>query len=213
MAEAQRGPYEEQQHTLARLSASKYLTEVDRRRILCCITNLRMLCDSTFLLDKQTNVSPKLEEFAELLRELLDAGPHKVVVFSQWEMMLRKTAEVVEKQGVGYVVLHGNVPGKERRGSDGALPRRRIVPCLPQHRRGRHRLEPASGRHGHQPGGTVEPRGAGAAHRPRASHGPASAGAGVQPGNARQHRGARAANAGAQTDRSSTASSAEPATR
>jgi hypothetical protein len=115
MAEAQRGPYAEHQHTLARLLQKKYLSEVDRRRILACITNLRMLCDSTFLLDKQTNVSPKLEELAELLRELLGAGPHKVVVFSQWELMLRKAAEVVEGLGVGYTVLHGNVPSKDRR--------------------------------------------------------------------------------------------------
>ena len=75
-----------------------------------------MLCDSTFLLDQQTNVSPKLDELAELLRDLLGAGPHKVVVFSQWELMLRKAAEVVEKLGVGFTMLHGNVPGKERRG-------------------------------------------------------------------------------------------------
>ncbi len=115
MSDGQRGPYQEQQHTLARLLQGKYLSEVDRRRILCCITNLRMLCDSTFLLDKQTDASPKLEEFAELLTQLLGAGPHKVVVFSQWELMLRKAAEVVERQGSGFVVLHGNVPGKARR--------------------------------------------------------------------------------------------------
>jgi superfamily II DNA or RNA helicase len=115
LSREQRAPYREQQHTLARLLQSKYLTEVDRRRILCCITNLRMLCDSTFLLDKQTNVSPKLAEFAELLSQLL-AGPHKVVVFSQWELMLHKAAEVVEKTGAGFVMLHGNVPGKARRG-------------------------------------------------------------------------------------------------
>jgi superfamily II DNA or RNA helicase len=115
MAEEQRRIYGEHQQTLARLTAKKYLAEVDRRRILACIANLRMLCDSTFLLDRETNVSPKLEEFAELLRELLGSGPHKVVVFSQWELMLRKAAEVVQAQGVGYTVLHGNIPGKERR--------------------------------------------------------------------------------------------------
>jgi superfamily II DNA or RNA helicase len=115
MVDAQRGPYAEHQSTLARLIAKKYLSEVDRRRILACLANLRMLCDSTFLLDKQTNVSPKLEEFEELLRDLLAAGPHKVVVFSQWEMMLQKAAEVVQKLGVGYALLHGKVPGKERR--------------------------------------------------------------------------------------------------
>ena len=115
MAEAQRPLYAEHQATLRRLLRKKYLTEVDRRRILCCIANLRMLCDSTFLLDHQTNVSPKLVEVEELLRELLGAEPHKVVMFSQWEVMLRKTAEVVEKLGVGYTILHGNIPGKDRR--------------------------------------------------------------------------------------------------
>jgi hypothetical protein len=115
MAEAQRGPYGEHGHTLARLLQKKYLTEIDRRRILASIANLRMLCDSTFLLDKQTNVSPKLDELEELLRELLFSGPHKVVIFSQWETMLRLAAEVVEKLGVGFAVLHGGVPGKERR--------------------------------------------------------------------------------------------------
>jgi len=116
MAEAQHPLYAENQATLARLLQKKYLTEVDRRRILCCIANLRMICDSTFLVDAQTNVSPKLDELAELLTDLLGAGPHKVVVFSQWEQMLRKAAEVVGARGVGFTMLHGNVPGKERRG-------------------------------------------------------------------------------------------------
>jgi SNF2 family DNA or RNA helicase len=115
MTDAQRGPYAEQALTLARLVSKKYLTEVDRRRILCCLANMRMLCDSTFLFDKETNVSPKLDEFGERMRELAAAGPHKVVVFSQWEIMLRKAAEVLAGLGIGYVLLHGGVPGKERR--------------------------------------------------------------------------------------------------
>src|SRR6185312_15825996 len=115
MADAQRGPYAELGHTLARLLQKKYLTEIDRRRILASITNLRMLCDSTFLLDKQTKVSPKLEELEELLRELLGADPHKVVIFSQWELMLRQATEVIEKLGIGFTVLHGGIPGKARR--------------------------------------------------------------------------------------------------
>jgi SNF2 family DNA or RNA helicase len=116
MADAQRAPYAEHGHTLARLLQKKYLTEVDRRRILACVTNLRMLCDSTFLLDRQTKVSPKLDELEELLRELLASGPHKVVIFSQWEQMLQQAAEVLEKLGVGFAVLHGRVLSKERRG-------------------------------------------------------------------------------------------------
>jgi superfamily II DNA or RNA helicase len=115
LTDSQKAPYAEQQTTLARLLAKKYLTEIDRRRILCCLTNMRMLCDSTFLLDKTSNVSPKLEEFAELMGELVTEGSHKVVVFSQWELMLRKAAEVLDRQGIGYATLHGGVPGRERK--------------------------------------------------------------------------------------------------
>ncbi|HXG09318.1 MAG TPA: DEAD/DEAH box helicase [Gemmataceae bacterium] len=131
MTEAQRGPYAEQQYLLARLVNKPYLTEVDRRRVLCCLANLRMLCDSTFLYDKQTNVSPKLDELAELLPEILAPSPpppsaaagerdggeggRKVVIFSQWEAMLRKTAELLDRLKIGYTMLHGGVPAKERR--------------------------------------------------------------------------------------------------
>ncbi len=116
MAEEQRGPYAEHQHTLARLLQKKYLTEVDRRRILACITNLRMLCGSTWLVDRTTNVSPKLDELGELLSELLDDAPgRKVVVFSQWELMQQKAAEVVAGLGLQHAVLHGLVPGPQRR--------------------------------------------------------------------------------------------------
>jgi superfamily II DNA or RNA helicase len=115
MTDAQRGPYAEQQTTLARLLQKKYLTEVDRRWILCCLANMRMLCDSTYLFDKQTNVSPKLDEFGELMRELVLEEPHKAVVFSQWELMLHKSAEVLDQLGIGYTMLHGGVPGKNRR--------------------------------------------------------------------------------------------------
>jgi SNF2 family DNA or RNA helicase len=116
MALEQRGPYAEHQHTLARLIQKKYLTEVDRRRILACITNLRMLCASTWLVDRTTNVSPKLVELGELLGELLDHAPgRKVVVFSQWELMQQKAAEVVAGMGLEYAVLHGTIPGPDRR--------------------------------------------------------------------------------------------------
>ena len=116
MSDQQRIPYAEQQTSLARLLQKKYLTELDRRRILCCIANMRMLCDSTFLLDQQTNISPKLEEFEERIRELVLMESHKAVVFSQWEVMLQKTAEVLDHLKVGYVILTGSVPGKQRKG-------------------------------------------------------------------------------------------------
>jgi superfamily II DNA or RNA helicase len=37
------------------------------------------------------------------------------VVFSQWEAMTQKVAEVLESAGVGYTLLHGRIPAKDRR--------------------------------------------------------------------------------------------------
>jgi SNF2 family DNA or RNA helicase len=115
MSPEQKAPYDEQRKALVRLLAKPFLSDLDRKRVLSCLANLRMLCDSTFLFDKQTNVSPKLAEFAELVQELLTEPAHKAVVFSQWEVMIQKAAEVLDTAGVGYTILHGRIPGKDRR--------------------------------------------------------------------------------------------------
>ncbi len=133
----QRAPYEEQRTTLARLLGKSFLTDSDRKRILACLANLRLICDSTFLFDKTTHHSPKLDEFAELVPELLGdltsrdrkgaenedrsltvaARPegHKLVVFSQWETMLNLAAEVLDTLNVKYALLHGGMSGKDRK--------------------------------------------------------------------------------------------------
>jgi len=115
MREEQRRPYEEQRSNLARLLQKPVLNDLDRKRILACIVNMRLVCDSTFLFDKLTNVSPKLDEFAEVIEELFASGEHKAVVFSQWETMLNKAAEVLDAAGIAYALLHGGMPGKQRK--------------------------------------------------------------------------------------------------
>ena len=50
-----------------------------------------------------------------MVGELALAGAHKAVVFSQWETMLRKAAEVLDRRGIGYALLHGKLTGEERR--------------------------------------------------------------------------------------------------
>ncbi len=115
MTPEQRSPYEEQRAALARLLQKKVLADLDRKRILSCLANLRMLCDSTWLLDKTTNVSPKLGEFAQLMPELVEEGGHKAVVFSQWELMLEKASERLTDLGIVHAFLHGRVPAKDRR--------------------------------------------------------------------------------------------------
>jgi superfamily II DNA or RNA helicase len=115
LADEQRGPYEEQRAALARLLGKGYLTEIDRKRILACVVNLRTVCDSTCFHDPQTHVSPKLDEFSEFVPELLEGGDHKLVVFSQWETMVFEASAVLDRLEIGYVVLHGGLPGKDRK--------------------------------------------------------------------------------------------------
>ena len=115
LSEAQRGPYDEQRTALARLLQKGFLSDIDRRRILACLSNMRLVCDSTFLLDKTTNHSPKLDEFAEIVQELKAEEDHKLVVFSQWETMILKAAERLDQLGIGYAVLHGGLSGRDRK--------------------------------------------------------------------------------------------------
>ncbi len=125
LADEQRRHYEEQRGALARLLQKNYLTDLDRKRVLACLANLRMICDSLFLFDKETRVSPKLDEFVELVPEILaDSAPvapgglelpHKAVVFSQWETMVLEAAKVLDSLGIGYAILHGGLTGKERK--------------------------------------------------------------------------------------------------
>lgn len=113
LAPEQQALYDDQRAALGRLVGKHYLTDLDRKRVLACLANLRMICDSTYLFDKTTNVSPKLDEFEELVPDL--ATDHKFVAFSQWETMVTQAAAVLERHGVGYVVLHGGLSGKERK--------------------------------------------------------------------------------------------------
>ncbi|MGL4423328.1 MAG: DEAD/DEAH box helicase [Gemmataceae bacterium] len=114
LSEPQRGPYEEQKAALARLLRKGFVTQVDRTRILACLSNMRLVCNSTFLLDKSTRHSPKLDEFVELIPEILLDPAHKVVVFSQWELMLHEAERVLAPFGHGRVMLHGSLSSKER---------------------------------------------------------------------------------------------------
>jgi superfamily II DNA or RNA helicase/predicted nucleic acid-binding Zn finger protein len=111
-------PYYEQSDLLAQLvrkwERQGWLSEIDQKRILCCIQNMRMLCNSTFLFDKQTHHSPKLQEFREIMTDFVMGEERKVVVFSEFERMTRLAGEELRKLGIGFVSLHGGVPSRQR---------------------------------------------------------------------------------------------------
>lgn len=115
LAAEQIGPYEEQRTALARLLAKNYLTDLDRKRLLACLVNLRTICNAVPQPDQPRPISPKLDELVEIVPELLGDGGHKLVIFSQWETMISQAAAVLEPLGIGFVVLHGGLPGKDRK--------------------------------------------------------------------------------------------------
>ncbi|MGH9631497.1 MAG: DEAD/DEAH box helicase [Bryobacteraceae bacterium] len=118
LTDEQAEPYFEQNDILAQLmrkwERQGWLSEIDQKRVLCSIQNMRMLCNSTFLFDKQTHHSPKLKEFREILTELAIEENRKVVVFSEYERMTYLAGEELRKLGIGFVSLHGGVPSRQR---------------------------------------------------------------------------------------------------
>jgi len=91
-----------------------WLSEIDQKRILCCIQNMRMLCNSTFLFDKQTHHSPKLQEFREIMTDFVMGEERNVAVFSEFERMTHLAGEELRKLGIEFVSLHGGVPSRQR---------------------------------------------------------------------------------------------------
>ncbi len=105
-----------------------FLSEIDRRTLLLTLQQMRMVCDSLFLLDEHSRFDTKVEETMNILNESgvtvdgeaaataddLSLTPPKVVIFSQWERMTRLVAQELERSGVEYVYIHGDIPTAQR---------------------------------------------------------------------------------------------------
>ncbi len=137
MTPDQRRPYRKLARKVATLVARKTpLKPSELRALLQALTSMRILCNALgqyewrrherLALDghaaspadvKALN-SPKLEEFVCVLEELLDESTTKVVVFSQWERMLRlahfMARELLDRRGERAEIFHGGLTGRAR---------------------------------------------------------------------------------------------------
>ncbi len=93
----------------------RFLSEKDRKRLLLLMSQMRMVCDSTYILDQKSRYDTKVEETMNILHTVFESGDEKVVIFSQWERMTRLIAEELKKLGIGYEYLHGGVPSEQRK--------------------------------------------------------------------------------------------------
>ena len=92
-----------------------FLSEKDRKRLLLLLSQMRMVCDSTFILDQKSRHDTKVEETMNILDSLFSQGDdEKVVIFSQWERMTRLIAAELETRNIGYANLHGAIPSRQR---------------------------------------------------------------------------------------------------
>ena len=91
-----------------------FLPEKDRQRLLINLNMMRMVCDSSYILDQESRHDTKIDELMSIVQELISEGDDKMVVFSQWERMTRIVARELDGLGIGYKYLHGGVPSAKR---------------------------------------------------------------------------------------------------
>jgi hypothetical protein len=99
---------------VARWRKTGFLSDADQRRLQCALQNMRMACNSTWLLDRETDHGHKVDELMALLDDLLEDPSAKAVVFSQWI----GTHELIVRRLAGrrwcHVLFNGSVPGDQR---------------------------------------------------------------------------------------------------
>ena len=110
--------HEENRELVARIASkwrqTQFLTEIERRKLMIGLQNMRMSCDSTWLVDHATDFGSKADELLTLLDECLETPGQKVVIFSQWLRMHELIERRLGKRPWKYVLFHGGVPGDQR---------------------------------------------------------------------------------------------------
>jgi len=119
MTEQQWVPHNENREIVARIVQKwrryGFLSDKDQLRLRIALQNMRMVCDSTFLIDKKTKHGTKVDELSRLLEEVFEDRQAKVVIFSQWVRMNELVAEMLDDRRWGHVHLHGGVPSPKRK--------------------------------------------------------------------------------------------------
>lgn len=119
MTKEQMGIHNEFKSSLAQIIQKwrrfHFLSETDRRRMLLLMAQMRMVCDSTYILDQKSRHDTKIDEIVNIVTNTVESGDEKIVIFSQWERMCRIIASELDKLGIEYEYLHGAVPSQKRK--------------------------------------------------------------------------------------------------
>ena len=111
--------HEENRETVARVVAKwrrfGFLSETDQRILMIALQNMRMSCNSTYLLDKKTDYGVKADELVSVLEDIFEQPDSKVVVFSQWLGTHELLQGRLESRKRDYVLFHGRIDARKRR--------------------------------------------------------------------------------------------------
>jgi SNF2 family DNA or RNA helicase len=101
---------------ISQIIHKKFLTPYDLQRLQLLLASMRMVCDSTYLIDEETNESPKLEELQYILLEKLDVpnNDRKIIIFSEWVKVHKLIGKLLRDHNIGFVELSGKIPVKSR---------------------------------------------------------------------------------------------------
>ena len=101
---------------IANILRKKFLTAYDMQRMQLLLSSMRMVCDSTYLIDENTNVSPKMDELRHIIFEQLDLKNtnRKIIIFSEWIKIHKLIGQMLRENHIGFVELNGKVPVKSR---------------------------------------------------------------------------------------------------
>lgn len=119
MTREQSAEHEDYYNTVARL-ASKwirlgFLEEEERQLLMTCLNCMRMVADSTYILDPKTNHGNKIPEVISLISDLMEYKGNKLVIFSQWKRMFELLIRELKKTDLQFVYLNGDVPAIQRK--------------------------------------------------------------------------------------------------
>ncbi|MBN1768684.1 MAG: DEAD/DEAH box helicase [Prolixibacteraceae bacterium] len=101
---------------ISRIIRKKFLTPFDLQKLQMLLTKMRMVCDSTYLVDEETNDSPKMAELENILLEQLDLknSKRKIIIFSEWVKVHKLIGRFLRENNIGFAELNGKIPVKSR---------------------------------------------------------------------------------------------------
>jgi len=119
LTQAMQNEYDEIKRQVSQLvqkALCRALTKKESDLLMILLGMMRMICDSPSIIKgHDCQDCPKLDELAGILDEALADPDVKVIIFSEWEGMLKKVRDWAQTNGIGYAWHTGTVPQQKRR--------------------------------------------------------------------------------------------------